>query len=1082
MSRKQPIKGPRENASPAAEITQKLPAGVKLLRTLRVNSDIGRIAWSPDGKILASPTTDGTIYLWDVESGQCLRILQGHTAPVYCVTFDPEGCLIASGSGDRTVKLWEVESGKIVHNFQGERFDWFTNVIFHPTKNVLACATPGQTVVKFYETTTGKALPSSRDVRSGVRTIAFDPAGELIAVGTVGLGAMVFTFPDQEHLFTFPDQESPFTINQQHPFALYNQELLFSSPSQDVRSLAFDATGSVLAAASDDRTVTLWDIRKSKLLRTLEGHTHPVVSVAFSSNSGLLASQSYEKIDSVRIWSVNTGDCVATIPESGVEGGYPVLGLAFHPRTPLLATVGIDPYNQTAQNFYLIHIFELDPQALLSAAPSTHYVNAKVVLLGDTGVGKSGLSLVLNGKPFVATDSTPGRRVWKFQSQKVSLGPNVKQSRETLLWDLAGQPGYRVIHQLHLKEVAVALVVFDARSETDPLAGVRHWERALRLAQQRQGTLSVPMKKFLVSARSDRGKVSVSKERLDALLEEFGFDGYFETSAKEGWQIRELKQAIQNAITWDALPKVSSTALFSNIKAFLLKVKETGKLVALEDQLYEEFARAHRTIAKKELNLRDQFATCIGRLENRDLIRRLSFGGYVLLQPELLDAYASAMVNAAKEEPDGLGSIAEEIALAGQFYVPKEQRITDSGQEQLLLHATVEELVRHELALKESAADGRYLVFPSQFNRDYEDAPEPKGKAVAFTFDGPVQSLYATLAVRLGHSGLFTTGRTDMWRNAVVFSAKTGGRCGVYLHEFAEARGRLLIFYNQHEEQLPSDETRFHFEEFVLAHAQRHAINSTVDVVRFFVCSNGHPVPDDYVKLLRDQGKDEFGCPCGNRVSLREPKERLQYASKVAAMEQSADRQRMFEMFVESARGETKTPSFMSWAGDERVTLAVVFTDVVGSTAMGEELKDDRMNEVRRAHFKQSRQLIEQFNGREIKTIGDSFMAAFRSVEKGLDYARTLQANPGHSEIKIRAGVHIGPMQVEDNDVFGGAVNFAARVVGAINGAEIWLSGRAKEDLDRAGTKQHGKLNWERHDDVQMKGFAGKFILWSLKD
>ena len=91
-------------------------------------------------------------------------------------------------------------------------------------------------------------------------------------------------------------------------------------------------------------------------------------------------------------------------------------------------------------------------------------------------------------------------------------------------------------------------------------------------------------------------------------------------------------------------------------------------------------------------------------------------------------------------------------------------------------------------ALGENADDGRHLVFPSQFNRDYEDAPEPKGKAVAITFDGPVQSLYSTLAVRLGHSGLFTAGRAEMWRNAAVFTAKAGGKCGLFLHEFGAGR------------------------------------------------------------------------------------------------------------------------------------------------------------------------------------------------------------------------------------------------------------------------------------------------------
>ncbi len=64
-----------------------------------------------------------------------------------------------------------------------------------------------------------------------------------------------------------------------------------------------------------------------------------------------------------------------------------------------------------------------------------------------------------------------------------------------------------------------------------------------------------------------------------------------------------------------------------------------------------------------------------------------------------LNAYDFTLVNTAKEEPDGLGSLAEEVALAGQFFVPKEQKVTDPGQEQLLLHATVEELVRRYASL-----------------------------------------------------------------------------------------------------------------------------------------------------------------------------------------------------------------------------------------------------------------------------------------------------------------------------------------------------------------------------------------------
>jgi class 3 adenylate cyclase len=268
----------------------------------------------------------------------------------------------------------------------------------------------------------------------------------------------------------------------------------------------------------------------------------------------------------------------------------------------------------------------------------------------------------------------------------------------------------------------------------------------------------------------------------------------------------------------------------------------------------------------------------------------------------------------------------------------------------------------------------------------------------------------------------------------------------------------------------------------VLAHTIRRALDGTVEVVRFFVCANGHPVPDEYVKLLQAQDQKEFTCPCGRVVLLAEPKERIHFPSKIETMEKSADRQRDFDAFVMSAKGETSTKSFQEWAGGDRVTLAIVFTDVVGSTALGEELRDESMNDVRRRHFTQSRKWIEKFKGREIKTIGDSFMVAFKSVDLALDYARSLHAATGDPQVQIRAGIHIGSMQVEENDVFGGTVNFAARVVGAIAGAEIWLSDKAKDEIKQLGSGRHRGLEWTRHLDQKMKGFPGAFTLWSLKD
>src|SRR4051812_33544138 len=101
-----------------------------------------------------------------------------------------------------------------------------------------------------------------------------------------------------------------------------------------------------------------------------------------------------------------------------------------------------------------------------------------------------------------------------------------------------------------------------------------------------KGAAEPPMKRLLVAARADRAGVGVGRQRIDRLVEDHGFDGFFETSAKEGWNIPELADAIRRAIAWEAMPRVSSTGLFHRIKAFLVQEKEADRLLASSDDLY----------------------------------------------------------------------------------------------------------------------------------------------------------------------------------------------------------------------------------------------------------------------------------------------------------------------------------------------------------------------------------------------------------------------------------------------------------------------------------------------------------------
>src|SRR5262249_48999838 len=161
-------------------------------------------------------------------------------------------------------------------------------------------------------------------------------------------------------------------------------------------------------------------------------------------------------------------------------------------------------------------------------------------------------------------------------------------------------------------------------------------------------------------------------------------------------------------------------------------------------------------------------------------IRRLGFWKYILLQPEFLDSYASSLANAVKDEPDGLGSIAEDRVLKGDFFIAEDERIEDREQEKLLLMAMVTDLLDYEVALREDGVDGQYLVFPSQSMRENPDLPDPEGKSVIFRFEGPIVNIYTRLAVRLSHSGLFK--KDELWRNAVTFTTtKIGGLYGLCL-------------------------------------------------------------------------------------------------------------------------------------------------------------------------------------------------------------------------------------------------------------------------------------------------------------
>src|SRR5215510_4755445 len=529
-----------------------IPPGLTLRHTLQGHKDfISRIAWSPDGQALASGSFDRTIKLWDTQAGELRQTLEGHTLNIHSVAWSPNGRLLASGSWDKTIKLWDTSTGKVRRTLTGHSGTVFS-VAWAPDGRTLASGSSDRTI-RLWDPASGRRRWTLQGHAEAVNSVAWSPDGRWLASAA---------------------NDDTIRLWDPHTGKLVRT---CRGHTRSVLSLAWSPDGQTLASGSHEATIRLWDMETGQEASVLEGHTGAVMSVAFSANGRFLASKSRDH--TVRLWRCDTWEVVAVLDEPGSARW--LSGLAFHPHTLALATIDEGEWARgSGYEDRTIQLWDLDAETLLGARPpadTAHYTNAKVVLVGDSGVGKTGLGLVLTGQVFVPTLSTHGRHVWTFASQEIELSGGRTETRETLLWDLAGQPGYRLIHQLHLHEVAVVLVVFDARSETDPFAGVRHWERAQRQAQRLQGEAAPPVRKFLVAARADRGGVSASAARIERLVQELGFDGYFETSAKEHWNTAALADAIRSAILWETLPKARSTALFQRIKTFLVEETEAAR-------------------------------------------------------------------------------------------------------------------------------------------------------------------------------------------------------------------------------------------------------------------------------------------------------------------------------------------------------------------------------------------------------------------------------------------------------------------------------------------------------------------------
>jgi uncharacterized protein with WD repeat len=242
------------------------------------------VAFSPDGKSLASSNVNGIIKLWDVSTGAELRTLKGHSSAVLSVAFSPDGKTLASGSSDNTVKLWEVSTGTELRTLGHSR--QVNSVVFSPDGKTLASSGEDKTV-KLWDVSSGAELRTLKGHSDTVASIAFSPDGKTLASGSVDKTVKLWEVSTGAELHTLKGH------------------------SNCVVSVAFNPSGKILASGGYDNTVRLWDVSSGTELRALEGHSNYVTSVAFSPDGKILASGSWD--NTVKLWNVSSGAELRTL-------------------------------------------------------------------------------------------------------------------------------------------------------------------------------------------------------------------------------------------------------------------------------------------------------------------------------------------------------------------------------------------------------------------------------------------------------------------------------------------------------------------------------------------------------------------------------------------------------------------------------------------------------------------------------------------------------------------------------------------------------------------------------------------------
>lgn len=663
------------------------------------------------------------------------------------------------------------------------------------------------------------------------------------------------------------------------------------------------APSGIVAIAAHNLVVVVADKRELRL----QHHTESLRALSFSPDSRLLASRAAD--GSIAVWNTETWQIIAAWRVSRLNSFY---SMEFSPASSILAC--------SSDHSIVFYDFEtaIASGKVPTGRPSVQYTTAKIALVGDSGVGKTGLGWRLAYGFFKDHPSTHGEQFWL--ADRLSTVRADKTRCEAVIWDLAGQPDYRLIHSLFVDDADIALVVFDPTNREDPLKGAEYWLQTLSRSKRKR------CRSILVPSRIDRGSGVLTEGELDALAAKYQVDGgVIATSAARGDGIDQLLRCIAKLINWEERPATVTLETFKQIKDQVLEIKEndasTDILITMSQlqQMLQQKVKTRYDV--------DDIVTATKHLADHGYVRHLrsSTGTrFVLLSPDLLNNLAASMVVEARANAKGLGALDERRVLASEYSFPELQKL-DIRDREVLLDAATTLFIEHNVCFRETLGSDTFLIFPSLINQNkppLDDLP-PMDEGTAYTACGATENVYASLVVLLGYTNTFT--RTNQWRNQAQYEMGDGQVCGFRLTEEREGQIDLVLYFGKKTAFSTKQLFQGLFEKFLLARDVDVQIFPPIPCPK---CKYVQP-RSEIIRRQREQLPAMFCSNCGRRIPLPQlmltsgmlvtPNEALDHEQGIAASRTQFEKAiTWLKSYLRDTRPETKAPScFVSYASGD---------------------------------------------------------------------------------------------------------------------------------------------------------------------